>query len=641
MNNGLIITNDKCIGCNRCISVCPVITANQIKIQDGVSKVLVNEKYCIACGSCFDVCEHNAREFNDDTEKFFEDLKRGEKISLLLAPAFLANYPKEYKQYLGALKAAGVNRIISVSFGADITTWAYIHYITENNFTGGISQPCPAVVDYIEKFRPKLLSKLIPVHSPTLCAAIYLKKYEHVTDKLAFISPCIAKKKEFSTPNTNGMVSYNITFDHLIQYIKKHHLTGTPVSDEIEYGLGSIYPMPGGLKENVYWFCGEDMFIRQIEGEKHVYHFLKNYEKRVKENKELPCMVDALNCAQGCLYGTAIEPEKSKSEDAFYELNRIRNNSKNGKYHNKAWAKRSPKQRLNLLDKQFKNLKLEDFMRHYTDNSVTCAVLRPTKDDLDRHFSSLGKDSKDKRKINCGACGYESCGQMAAAIHNECNYPSNCIHYEKQQVLAENEHIQHLTHQMQLDTEHKQYVVDQVSQNILVLDEALYATSKENNQTTEYAVKMQSDLSELEQYCRDLQISFNEILSLLEDLDANNKSITNIAQKTNLLSLNATIEAARAGDAGKGFSVVATEIKELSASSALAANNSLENKQHITAAIQELHQRVDHMAKLLGGANEQINQLTDLTQEINEAAETMNQISIKIKNDMCQLSTCE
>jgi len=138
-----------------------------------------------------------------------------------------------------------------------------------------------------------------------------------------------------------------------------------------------------------------------------------------------------------------------------------------------------------------------------------------------------------------------------------------------------------------------------------------------------------------------LQISFNEILSLLEDLDANNKSITGIAQKTNLLSLNATIEAARAGEAGKGFSVVATEIKELSASSALAANNSIANKQDITAAIQDLYQRVDHMAKLLNGANEQIHQLTDLTQEINEAAETMNQMSIKIKDDMCQLSLCE
>ena len=44
----------------------------------------------------------------------------------------------------------GAKRIISVSFGADITTWAYINYITKNQFTGGISQPCPAVVNYIE-----------------------------------------------------------------------------------------------------------------------------------------------------------------------------------------------------------------------------------------------------------------------------------------------------------------------------------------------------------------------------------------------------------------------------------------------------------------------------------------------------------
>lgn len=164
----LVYTNDKCIGCNKCISVCPVLNANRAVEENGQNKIVVDGSQCISCGACFDVCAHGARSYRDDTERFFADLAKGEKISLLLAPAFLANYPGEYGSVLGGLKKLGVNRIISISFGADITTWGYIKYITEHDFKGGISQPCPAIVGYVEKYLPELIPTLVPIHSPVM-----------------------------------------------------------------------------------------------------------------------------------------------------------------------------------------------------------------------------------------------------------------------------------------------------------------------------------------------------------------------------------------------------------------------------------------------------------------------------------------
>lgn len=218
----LVYTNEKCQGCNRCISVCPVLTANYSVKSTGRQRIEVHGENCIKCGACFDACEHQARSFDDDTEKFFADLRRGEKISVLLAPAFQANYPEEYAKVLGGLKELGVQHIISVSFGADITTWGYINYMAKNKFEGGISQPCPAVVNYIEHYVPELIPKLVPVQSPLMCTAIYARKYRNITDKLAFISPCIAKKTEISDPNTYGYVSYNLTFEHFMKYVREN-----------------------------------------------------------------------------------------------------------------------------------------------------------------------------------------------------------------------------------------------------------------------------------------------------------------------------------------------------------------------------------------------------------------------------------
>ena len=430
----IVFTNDHCIGCNKCIKACSAIGACVSTQKDGKWRIDVDGSKCVACGSCIDVCVHGAREFVDDTGRFFEDLKKGEKISLLLAPAFKANYPEEYESVLGGLKQLGVNRIISVSFGADICTWGYLNYIQKYDFAGGISQPCPAVVSYIERYLPELLPKLFPVQSPLMCAAIYARKYMGADEKFAFISPCIAKKLEIEDPHNEGLVQYNVTFEHLMKYVREHDIKGPSVHSEIEYGLGSFYPTPGGLAENVKWFLGDDVFIRQIEGEKHLYEWMHENTDRIKHEKTPFLFIDALNCEKGCICGTAVDPERSRTDDALYNLLDIREKSKKAQTGD-AWSRPdTPQERLDNLNEQFKDLDLNDYIRGYSDKSAGCAYMQPADSDLEEIFLSMNKLTEESRHIDCTCCGYESCHQMATAIFNGFNHKENCIYYEKAMV---------------------------------------------------------------------------------------------------------------------------------------------------------------------------------------------------------------
>lgn len=634
----LVYTNANCIGCNKCISACSCLGANYQSERNGKNRIDVDGDKCIACGACFDVCKHHAREFRDDTEQFFEDLKRGERISILLAPAFLVNYPDEYESVLGGLRELGVNCIISISFGADITTWGYINYIQKNNFLGGISQPCPAVVGYIERYLPELIPKLFPVQSPMMCGAIYAKKYMGITDKLAFISPCIAKKMEIDDENNKGVVSYNVTFDHLMKYVREHHIKGTPCKDEIEYGLGSLYPMPGGLKENVYWFLGESVLVRQMEGEKHMYHFLENNKDRIVESKTPYLFIDALNCSSGCLYGTATEEEKGKTEDTLYEVLRIRESCKHDNAKD-AWARNmTPAQRLDSLNKQFEKLDLNDFLRKYTDRSAGCRHKQPNEMQMERIFMEMNKITDEQRRIDCSCCGYESCEEMAVAIFNGFNVKTNCIHYIKDLAEKEKEEIAGLMESLNAQ---KQDIIDtvaKINEEFVQLNISVDQMEHGNNANANESTGISREVQEVTAFCQVLEESLAEINDLLKELEKNNNSVVSIANKTNLLALNASIEAARAGEAGRGFAVVAKEINSLAGSSKKTAGNSNESKVKIEEAIGSIMKNAEKLLEVVEHVSERTRNLAASTEKMAVSSTTVSESAESIKEMLGQLA---
>lgn len=601
----ILVEASKCTGCNACIRTCPVTNANR---YDG-SIVHINTDACIQCGECVKHCDHGARYYSDDLDvPALLDLLKHKKVSLIVAPSIKTALDGKWRHVLQYLCNQGAKNVYDVSFGADICTYMHVAYMKANPSAKIISQPCAAIVNYVEKHKPELIPRLSPVQSPMLCTAIYAKKYLGDNNIMVGVSPCIAKSDEFK--NT-GVISYNITFKKLNEYFSSNKVVLPTGRSEFEFTKirgydGAFYPIPGGLKDCLHELA-PDLDVATSEGVQKVYGDLDDYLKA--SASDLPSVYDVLSCEFGCNSGAGAK-ENFNAFQARNIMGKVR-----GFAHKYNMSKRFPR-------KIFKNLKLEDFVRTYTNR---CVDQKFKNTELDEVFTKLGKTTEAERNYNCHACGYKTCKDMAFAIMCGNNTYINCIQYEKQ-------YLKQIHSNIQTSNENLSNSVIEIKDELSNLREYVIPIAGKSSEHLEKNSLMANNIKELSDKMDQIVESMSDIhlsiQNITENIDSYSKIMTdiqNISEQTHILAINASIEAARVGEAGKGFSIVASEVRVLAQKSndtvqRAEANtiNIMESLKDITDVTAKIEKEIKATGESTGGVVEAINAVKVGSEEISD-----------------------
>ncbi len=405
---------ERCKMCYTCVRDCP---AKAIRIIGGQAEVLSDR--CIACGNCILVCSQNAKEFYNSIDEVKALLKADSKKIAILAPSFPASFNYIHEGYLIDLlrKKLGFDLICEVAFGADLVAFQYRKLIAEHPDKCFIATTCPGIVSYVEKYYPRLVNVLAPIVSPMIAAGRALKIIYGQDSKIVFIGPCFAKKEEafkhIGKTKVNPIDAV-LTFVELKQMLAEIDFTFQELDDSDfdppQAGLGALFPLRGGMLQAAE--MREDLMeskIQTADGKDDFLQALKEFEVEFYGANLLEIL-----CCKGCIMGAGM----GTHEPYFARKTAVSNYIKSHKREEE--SKRNQELFKTLLDRGL------DMTARFIPSDTRMTV--PGNDMLTSILNKMGKFTKED-ELNCGACGYKTCKEHAAAISSGLAENEMCLPY--------------------------------------------------------------------------------------------------------------------------------------------------------------------------------------------------------------------
>ena len=133
--------------------------------------------------------------------------------------------------------------------------------------------------------------------------------------------------------------------------------------------------------------------------------------------------------------------------------------------------------------------------------------------------------------------------------------------------------------------------------------------------------ELKTSALQVESHFAEMKNTFHDFEMAVQEIKRCTNKITSIAEQTNILALNATIEATKAGEQGKGFSVVAREVKSLADEVKTLVGAVEASISDVERGTQKLRSDMDTSQQALGQRLDKVDETYDMFDKITEAAE--------------------